>query len=251
MLHAVRSGSGPRVVLLHGFSQTQASWDVVGEALAADHEVVSVDLPGHGGSAAERLDLPATATAVAEVGGTGAYVGYSMGGRVALRVALDHPDVVDHLVLVSSTAGIRDDAERAKRRASDDGLASTIEREGVATFLEHWMAQPLFAGLVPSEAHMAARLTNTPAGLASSLRLAGTGTMDPAWWDELPTLGERGLPVTMVVGERDAKYRAIADKLAAGIGSTAEVVVLPGVGHVGHLETPSAFLEVLGRALTR
>jgi 2-succinyl-6-hydroxy-2,4-cyclohexadiene-1-carboxylate synthase len=251
MLHAVRSGSGPRVVLLHGFSQTQASWDVVGEALAADHEVVAVDLPGHGGSADERLDLPATAAAVAEVGGAGTYIGYSMGGRVALRVALDHPEVVEHLVLISSTAGIRDDEERARRRASDDGLASTIEREGVATFLEHWMAQPLFAGLVPSEAHIAARLTNTPEGLASSLRLAGTGTMDPAWWDELPVLGERGLPVTLVVGERDAKYRGIAEHLAAGIGPTAQVVVLTGAGHVCHLEAPAAFVDALRSAQVR
>jgi 2-succinyl-6-hydroxy-2,4-cyclohexadiene-1-carboxylate synthase len=251
MLHAVRTGTGPRVVLLHGFSQTQASWDVVAEALSADHEVVAVDLPGHGGSAEERLDLPATAAAVAEVAGSGTYIGYSMGGRVALRVALDHPATVEHLVLISSTAGIRDDDERAKRRASDDGLASTIEREGVATFLEHWMAQPLFAGLVPSEAHIAARLTNTPEGLASSLRLAGTGTMDPPWWDELPTLGERGLPVTLVVGERDAKYRAIAERLAAGIGPTAQLVVLPGTGHVCHLEAPGAFLDALEPALAR
>lgn len=251
MLHAARSGAGPRVVLLHGFSQTAASWDVVGEPLSIDHEVVSVDLPGHGGSAAERLDLPATAAAVAQVGGRGTYIGYSMGGRVALRVALDHPEVVDHLVLISSTAGIRDDDERAKRRASDEGLASTIEREGVATFLEHWMAQPLFAGLVPSEAHIAARLTNTAEGLASSLRLAGTGTMDPPWWDELPTLGERGLPVTIVVGGRDAKYRAIADHMAAAIGANAEVIALPGAGHVCHLEAPAAFLDLLKPALTR
>lgn len=238
-------------MLLHGFSQTQATWDVIGEALSVDHEVVAVDLPGHGGSGEARLDLPSTAAAVAEVGGSGTYVGYSMGGRVALRVALDHPETVEQLVLISSTAGIRDDEERARRRVSDDGLASTIEREGVATFLEHWMAQPLFAGLVPSEAHLAARLTNTAEGLASSLRLAGTGTMDPPWWDELPTLGERGLPVTLVVGERDAKYRAIAERLAAGIGSTARIVVITGAGHVCHLEAPAAFLQALEPVLGR
>ena len=103
-LHQVHAGeSGPRVVLVHGFTQTHVAWMPVVAELVRDHQVVAVDLPGHGGSSEIAADLPLAARLLGEAGGHATYVGYSLGGRVALRLALDHPDLVDGLVLLGAT----------------------------------------------------------------------------------------------------------------------------------------------------
>lgn len=251
-LHTVATGptslggtAATRIVLLHGFTQTLASWHALVPTLAAAHEVVAVDLPGHGGSSAARLDLREAAAAVATVGGRGTYVGYSMGGRGALRLALDHPELVERLVLIGATAGIDDDAERAARRRADEALAASIEADGVAAFLRRWLAQPLFVDLTPTETDLAARRANTPDGLAASLRLCGTATMDPPWWDELARLGAAGVAVQVVAGARDEKFRALGARLVDAIGSSATLVVVPATGHACHLEAPGPFLKAV------
>ena len=180
-LHTVVAGSGPRIVLVHGFAQTQACWGEVGDALASDHEVVRVDAPGHGGSADVRADLAGTADLLAEAGGPATYLGYSMGGRMVLHLALAHPEVVRGMVLVGATAGIDDPIEREARQVADDALAVAIEVDGMDAFLDRWLALPLFAGLDEHTAFRAERLANTTDGLASSLRLAGTGQQEPLW----------------------------------------------------------------------
>lgn len=241
-LHAVETGEGPRVVLVHGFTQTSASWRVVADDLARDHRVVAVDAPGHGGSVAWRTDLHAGARLLGARGQRATYVGYSMGGRLALRLALDRPDLVRGLVLLGATAGIDDDGDRADRRRADDALADRIEADGVDAFLDRWLAQPLFEGLVPTVDDLAARRANEPAGLASSLRLAGTATMDPPWWPELPGLR---VPTLVVAGERDGKFTSLGRRLAAEIGGVARFEALPGCGHAAHLERPRAFAALV------
>jgi 2-succinyl-6-hydroxy-2,4-cyclohexadiene-1-carboxylate synthase len=180
-LAVVSRGIGPRVVFLHGFTQTARSWHAVAHAVKDDHEIVAVDLPGHGDSSDIRADLTMTAVMVAEATGAGTYIGYSMGGRVGLHVALARPNVVQRLVLIGATAGIDDDDERAERRATDHALADFIETNGVDVFLDRWLAQPLFATLPPEAADRADRARNTAAGLASSLRLNGTGSQMSLW----------------------------------------------------------------------
>lgn len=228
-------GSGPRVVLVHGFTQTGVSWQPVADLLVADHEVVRVDAPGHGGSASVRADLSEGARLLGEVGGRATYVGYSMGGRLALRLALDRPDLIDGLVLIGATAGIDRPVERITRRATDEVLAASLEMSGVDAFLERWLAEPLFAGFSPTAADLAARRTNSAAGLAWSLRLAGTGTMDPPWWGELPRIGA---PTMVLAGERDPKFSAIGRRLADAIGPNAHFDQVPAAGHAAHLEQP-------------
>jgi 2-succinyl-6-hydroxy-2,4-cyclohexadiene-1-carboxylate synthase len=223
--------------------------------------VTSPDLPGHGDGPAEAMDLAATAEHILAVTGTldGAartraaaagspqvrpvvFVGYSFGGRVCLRLAVDHPEAVDRLVLVGATAGLDDPAERSARRVADEALAAEIEAGGVEPFLDRWLALPLFAGLAPASQHREERRRNRPAGLASSLRLAGTGAQEPLW-DRLPALA--GMPVLLVTGERDVKFTALAERLAAGIGPSASHLVIPAAGHTAHLEQPDAFLAGL------
>lgn len=233
-------GAGARLVLVHGFTQTARCWGPVAADLAADHEVVRVDAPGHGRSAALLCDLPGTADLLA-AHGPATYLGYSMGGRMCLETALRHPEAVEALVLISATAGIDDADERAARRASDDALAQRIEADDVDAFLERWLALPLFAGLPPDARCIDERRTNTTGGLASSLRLAGTGTQAPSW-DRLHTLA---MPVLVIAGADDSKFTALAHRLAEAIGANATLAVLPGAGHTTHLEAPDAVLAAL------
>jgi 2-succinyl-6-hydroxy-2,4-cyclohexadiene-1-carboxylate synthase len=161
---------------------------------------------------------------------------------VCLRLAVDHPAAVDRLVLVGATAGIDDPAERAARRAADEQLASELEAEGLDRFLDRWLALPLFSGLSEAAQYRDERRRNTVAGLAGSLRSAGTGAQEPLW-DRLGALA--GMPVLLVTGEQDRKFTALADRLAAGIGPSATRLVIPGAGHTAHLEQPDAFLAGL------
>jgi 2-succinyl-6-hydroxy-2,4-cyclohexadiene-1-carboxylate synthase len=190
-------------------------------------------------------DLWRTADLLAgTVGGPASWAGYSMGGRMALHVALAHPEKVDRLVLISATAGIDDDGQRQARRSSDDALAARIQRDGVQTFLAAWLAQPLFASLSPDRAGLEDRLANTPAGLASSLRLAGAGAQEPLW-DRLAELRARALPVLLVAGQRDSTYCQHLQRMAAAIGPSARELIVSDAGHACHLEQP----EVVAAAM--
>jgi 2-succinyl-6-hydroxy-2,4-cyclohexadiene-1-carboxylate synthase len=240
----------PPLLLLHGFTQTHASWAPVRRALPADREVLAPDAPGHGEASGLRLDLAGAATRAAALldGRRAIVVGYSMGGRTALRLALDHPDAVAGLVLLGATAGIDDPEERAARRAADAALADAIERDGVEPFVERWLAQPLFAGLQADPADLVARRANTADGLASSLRLAGTGTMDPPWWRELVRID---VPTLVLWGERDGKFAALGRRLVEAIGAHAEGRAIAGAGHAAHLSHPDAVAAAIGTLAAR
>jgi 2-succinyl-6-hydroxy-2,4-cyclohexadiene-1-carboxylate synthase len=241
-LHDERDGSGPRVVLLHGFGQTCRCWGTVAPGLAGRHEVVRLDLPGHGDSADLTADLPATGRLAAEAGGPAVYVGYSMGARMALHVATEVPAAVRGLVLVGGTPGIEASAARAERREQDHALAARIRDKGVGWFVDWWLAQPMFAGLSRATRFEDERRRNTSDGLARSLELAGTGSQLPLW-SALPGID---VPVLVMAGEDDERYAAIARRTAAAIGANAHVALVPGAGHSAHLEQPARFLEVVG-----
>jgi 2-succinyl-6-hydroxy-2,4-cyclohexadiene-1-carboxylate synthase len=247
-LHRVVEGrpAGGRVVLVHGFTQTAAAWEMVGERLGRRWEVVRVDLPGHGGSGGIRVGFGEAAGLVGAAGGVGTYVGYSLGGRLCLRLALDRPDLVRGLVLIGASPGIADPAGRAERRAADEALAAGIEREGVAAFLDRWLAGPLFATLGAEAAGRAERLANTADGLAYALRRLGTGVQEPLW----DRLGGLRPPVLLVAGERDAKFAGLARELAAAIGPAARVATVPGAGHAVHLERPDTTAALVEAFLT-
>lgn len=232
-------------MLLHGFTQTKDSWpDEIVRTLRATHDVHAVDCPGHGRAAAIRADLRVAAQTFSTMG-PASFVGYSMGGRIALHIAVHHPAAVDRLVLIGATAGIERDDERAARRVADEELASSIERDGVEAFLERWLANPLFATLPSSAARLGDRLQNTAAGLASSLRLTGTGTQEPLW----DALGAVRAPVLFVTGGLDEKFTALAERMASRWGGPAEVAVVPGAGHAVHLERPAEVGMLVGRFL--
>jgi 2-succinyl-6-hydroxy-2,4-cyclohexadiene-1-carboxylate synthase len=224
------------LALVHGFTQTGRSWARVAELLGG--EACTPDLPGHGDRSDRPSGLWAGARAIGLECGRGTYVGYSAGGRHLLHLALDRPDLVDRLVLLGATAGIEDDHERAARVASDEALARRVEDIGVERFLDEWLAQPMFAG-VPDDGRTD-RLRNTAAGLAASLRLAGTGAQEPLW----DRLDDVTCPVLVLAGERDEKFTAIGRRLAAALPA-ATFDLVPGAGHAAHLEQPDAFVTLV------
>jgi 2-succinyl-6-hydroxy-2,4-cyclohexadiene-1-carboxylate synthase len=230
-----QAGEGPRVVLVHGFTQTARCWGPFADELVrAGNEVLAVDAPGHGGSGSIHTDLPEGSRRIAAVGGRGTYIGYSMGARYALRLALDQPDLVDALVLIGGTAGIEDPGERAERRAADEARAARLEAVGVAAFVDEWLQLPLFSTLPDHRAFREERLRNTVPGLASSLRLAGTGAMGPLW----SRLASIEVPVLLVTGEHDTKFTAIAQRMVHEMDPHAWAAVVSDVGHSVHLEQP-------------
>lgn len=232
------------IVLLHGFTQTGRSWEPTMVALGERYRALAPDIRGHGAAAHVRpADFPSIHVDILALApGPFVLAGYSMGGRIALSLALAAPDRIARLVLIGASPGIASAAERRSRRAADDALAERIEEEGIEAFAERWSSLPLFAGqpeAVAAAAH-AERLSQSPVGLAAALRGLGTGVMEPLW-DRLPQLT---IPVTLIAGEHDAKFRAIAERMAAVLPDAA-LHVVPGAGHAVQLERPEAVAALL------
>ncbi len=245
-LHVEVSGSGPPLTLLHGFTQTGRLWGPFGDLLAHDYTLVAVDLPGHGGSSDVRADLPTTAHLVAEaVADTlgsepTALLGYSLGARVALHVALGRELALNAAVLIGATGGIEDSEARIKRRTADDALAEALESSGdVDAFIDRWVQSPMFSHL-GAAADIDERRRNTASGLASSLREAGTGTQEPLW-DRLPTLETA---VLTLAGANDTRFAMHAQRMTALLpnGLTS---LIPGGGHAVHLAQPDVTHRVV------
>ncbi len=237
--------TGPTLLLLHGFTGSGAVWSEHLPALEGRFEVLAADLPGHGTNR-EAASVEATAEALAAgLGGRRCHVlGYSLGARIALRLAVAHPGLVHRLVLESPSAGIADPAEREARRRADERLADDIERDGLGAFVDRWERNPIFAshtGLDPAAAarQRAIRLAQDPHGLAGSLRLAGQGAMEPLHG----RLAEVRAPTLVIAGALDPA-RPRAELVAAGIPG-ARLVVIDGAGHTPHLERPDAFLPLV------
>jgi 2-succinyl-6-hydroxy-2,4-cyclohexadiene-1-carboxylate synthase len=245
-LAAERLGHGPRMVFAHGFTQTGESWKPIAEYFAGTgHESVVVDLPGHGGSGSVRADVRRGADMLAAFG-PATYVGYSMGGRFCLHVALAYPHIVRGLAIIGANPGIDDADARAERRADDERMANRLRAIGVDAFLEEWTAQPVFGGYRPTDEELADRRRNSAEGLVSSLRLAGTGSQSSLW----PRLWEIGTTVLAMAGAADTKFVAIGQQLARAVRN-GRFVSIADAGHAAHLQQPAlvaaAIADWLGR----
>jgi 2-succinyl-6-hydroxy-2,4-cyclohexadiene-1-carboxylate synthase len=233
------------VVLLHGFSGTRRAWDGVARHLHGERYLpLALDLPGHGQAAG--YERPITfAGCVDHVLAASpdrfTLCGYSLGGRIALHVALAAPERVRRLVLVSTSAGIAGAGERAERRAADHLLAEELEREPFEDFIERWRTQPLFAEEPPQVGRLARedQRRNRPDALAAVLRGIGAGEME-SLWDRLARVA---MPVKVVVGDRDAKFRELGDRMVRLLPD-ATLTVIAG-GHNLPLENPSALAAVI------
>ena len=186
--------------------------------------------------------LEASLAAIRAAGRDGVLVGYSMGGRLALRAALRDPAAYRALVLLGATPGIENDARRRQRRAADDELADWMEGAPITAIVDHWESQPVFAGqswdLV--ERQRRGRLSHQPKKLAAMLRATGQGVLEPVW-DDLDRLE---MPVLAVAGESDDKYVQIAQRMAERL-PLGRSAVIAGAGHAAHLQRPDEFSDLL------
>lgn len=254
-LHAEVAGSGPPVVLVHGFTGTGKSWRSLVEVLAPNFTTIAVDVVGHGRSASpEALDRYQMARAVDDLAALlralgherAAWLGYSLGGRIALQVAVRRPDVVSALVLEGATPGLDTAEERAARIAADEVLARRLEREGLEAFVDFWQSIALWDSQqrTLTEEQRAAlrrgRLAQDPVGLAGSLRGMGTGSQE--WVGD--RLGTIEVPVLVTAGTLDTKFSAIARQMAEAIPD-ATMRLIEDAGHAAHLERPDVFNAVV------
>ena len=248
----------PEVLFLHGFMGSSADWRGVAAAIEDRAFCLALDLPGHGASlglAPEAYTMEGTARAVVrtldELGARRpVVVGYSMGGRLALYLALRYPDRCAGLFLESATPGLEDARERQARRQADEEKAKRLWSGDFETFLKDWYRRPLFAPLARDvgllQRTIEARKRNDPRELARSLRGVGAGSQ-PSLWEELEGLA---VPTLAVAGELDGKYAGISARMAS-ITPKVEPVVIPGVGHNAHDEASVEYSALLGRFLDR
>ncbi|MDQ4128206.1 MAG: 2-succinyl-6-hydroxy-2,4-cyclohexadiene-1-carboxylate synthase [Actinomycetota bacterium] len=242
----------PPVLFLHGFLGSSADWLDVTAALKDRFLCITADLPGHGTS----LGLPPSSYTIEgaaraairvldELGvGRAAIVGYSMGGRLALYLALRHPGRCSALFIESASPGLDRETERAARRVADEERARRLESKDFAGFLEGWYRQPLFSSLARDRELLRRtiemRRRNDPEELARALRGMGTGAQ-PSLWRELPGLV---VPVLATVGELDEKFVEVS-RLMAGASPSVSAAVVSGVGHNVHAEAPEVYLDLL------
>ncbi|MDQ6672887.1 MAG: 2-succinyl-6-hydroxy-2,4-cyclohexadiene-1-carboxylate synthase [Chloroflexota bacterium] len=256
--HVEIDGNGPPLLLLHGFTGSVRAWDALRPAIRSFARLITIDLIGHGRSAVP--DDPAryslewsTRDLAALLDGLELDVvdvlGYSMGGRVALQFAVDAPERVRTLILESASPGIEDDLQRRRRMDSDAALAERILADGIEAFVAEWERLPLLAPAahvseVDRLQHTAERLRNNPLGLANSLRGMGAGQQTPLW----PALADLEPPVLLIVGERDPRYRHIAERMRALI-PRCKVAVVASAGHTVHVDAPDTFVRLVEAAL--
>ncbi|MEZ4267325.1 MAG: alpha/beta fold hydrolase [Myxococcota bacterium] len=255
------------MLALHGYTGGCRDMEALAEHL--QRPVVGLDLPGHGGTAAdpdgagpsfaqviaELADLCGPAGSVSETlrglgaGGPPVLFGYSMGGRLALALALTAPERFSALVLVGATAGLADADARAARRLADAQLAARVESIGAAAFAAEWAQHPLIrsqrrAPQPHRDAMAARRAANDARGLAASLRGCGVGQMTPLH-GALPSLA---LPVLLLTGAEDTRYAAEAAAMCALLPD-ARHVPIAHAGHAAHLEAPASTAEAIERFL--
>ena len=255
VLNVDRYGMGPPVVLLHGFTGSRTSWYDVVRAIEGEFTTLSVDLIGHGWSGSppsvDRYEMSrAVDDLVAMLRKSGferaVWVGYSLGGRTALQLAVQHPEAVSALVLEGASPGLATERERNDRIAADEVLAQKLEDEGLEAFIDYWESIPLWDSqkTTLSEPQRIAlrqqRLAQRATGLANSLRGMGTGSQ--MWVGDV--FQRLDVPVLLTAGRLDVKFSAIAAEMAQAIPDV-RLEIIEAAGHCAHLEQPAAFNAVL------
>ncbi len=252
--HVETVGNGPPLVLLHGFTGSRTSWQQLTGSLGHHYASLIPDHIGHGLSGApralERYQMRRVVDDLVEViracgHERAVWLGYSMGGRAALQVALHRPEAVSALILEGASPGLADPTERRERIAADEALADRIEAEGVDWFADYWGALAIWetqSSLNPviGVALRQQRLAQRAVGLANSLRGMGAGAQDPLW----DRLSEVAMPVQLIAGALDEKYSHIAREMALALPK-ATIQLIEDAGHAAHLEQPDVFASVV------
>lgn len=238
------------MLALHGFTGSPRNWDFLATPPSVRRFVPP--LVGHRGSDAgsEVIDFESEVDRLARLSNEAAsvhVVGYSLGARLALGLAVRHPTRVSRLTLISAHPGLESDAERVQRRAADERWCELLLSRGSVAFVDAWQAQPLWAsqaGLDRSalDEKRNQRLSHDPVGLVRSLRVTGLAQM-PNYREALAQLR---VPLTLIAGSLDAKFQELARQMAKTV-SHAELLIADGAGHDLLLERPELITEVIRR----
>lgn len=238
-------GNGSSVVLLHGFTQNHSCWGDIPSYLGQNHEVLLVDLPGHGLSRNIQANLEQSADLLAKSIKPCYLIGYSMGARIGLHLALRYPHLIEKMILIGANPGLVDKGLRDQRRKNDQQWVIFIEKYGVEAFLDKWLSQSLFQNLSPTEADIEARKSNSASGLISSLKLCGLAEQNSLW----ESLNQLKMPTLLIAGEKDEKFVALSRSMALQIGSNAQLGLIKGATHAAHLEQPQEFTNLVSSFL--
>ena len=247
---ALITGDGEPILLLHGFSGDKSTWHDLCPALQHEYHLIAIDLPGHGASdkpadtSAYRMERVA-ADIIRLLDKLNVFqchlVGYSMGGRLALYLAIANAARFRSLILEGASPGITSEQARKARQCQDNELADKLEAHGIEWFVDYWQGLPIWDSQLSLSADLLLkqrlqRLRNDPHGLANSLRGMGAGAQ-PSLWQHLQQLS---VPTLLLAGEHDHKFLAINQQMA-GVIPRAQLAVVPGAGHNTHLEQPDTF----------
>ena len=232
-------GNGkPRLVFLHGFTQTRESWRHVAEMFRSDHDVAIMDLPGHGDTTSRPRNLDEAGQLAADASADSILIGYSMGARIALHAALQPSSKIAGLILIGAHPGIEDEEERKERRTNDAELAKRIEEIGTAAFLDEWLEQPMFHQV--RHLDHTDRMRNSADGLAYALRSLGTGNQRVLDAE----LARIQIPVLVIAGDLDLKFTKLAERFRPRIKNVT-IAAIPNASHACHLEQPEPTREVI------
>jgi 2-succinyl-6-hydroxy-2,4-cyclohexadiene-1-carboxylate synthase len=242
----------PPIVFLHGFLGRGNDFREIAQRLSDRYSSLLIDLPGHGQSLlpdARAYTMTATANLIIDrinqrqLAPVYLY-GYSMGGRLALYLAINYPTYFRHTMLESASPGCRTELERQQRQQADlilaDRLAQTTAAD-FSDFLQYWYNQPLFQSLQPHPNFATLydqRLQNHSQFLAKSLRGMGTG-FQPSLWDDLAT---HDRPLHLLAGELDQKFTGVQTAMQA-IAPLVTGSVIQQTGHNIHWENPGAVIR--------
>jgi pimeloyl-ACP methyl ester carboxylesterase len=253
------TGKGAPLVLVHGFACGIRSWDPQVRALSRSHRVIAYDVRGHGiseapedpGAYSQPVLVDDLQALLAYLGIRRAAVGgLSMGGNIALNLALAHPKMVSALIVADTGAGSDNTAEWV---AGARAFADVLDGRGIEAFADMASANPLFARYIAGgpEAERFIRsclMTHRAHGLMHTAR--EVLAKRPTIYSLEPRLRELRAPTLLIVGEHDEPCRKVHDFMATVI-PRARQVVLPGVGHLTNLEAPAAFNAAIRRFLAK
>ncbi len=247
------SPGAPTILYLHGFMGCKEDWDEVVSLFGDRFSHLRIDLPGRipGGFTDSDYTMPGCGQLIAglldDLGiGRCHVIGYSMGGRLALYLAVHHPDRVGSLAIESGSPGLKTEREQNERISRDKQLAQAIIQDDLESFLKSWYSQPLFASIDQNSDRfkrlLERRMTSDRIELAKSLRYMGTG-VQPSLWKRLPTVSS---PLLFLAGEKDFKFQAIGAE-TADLCPHSELSIIAGAGHNVHFEQPAEYCSQICR----
>ena len=235
------------IVFLHGFLGSALDFQPIANRLSSSIESICLDLPGHGRSIALPAEtyrfVGAAKFVLKNVASLSrpfprpALYGYSMGGRLALYLALHHPDRFSHVFIESASPGLDLELDRVDRQLRDAKLAAHLQADFPA-FLDSWYRTELFQTLRhhPSFPEIFNRRRNNhPIELARALQGMSIASQ-PSLWDQLKTAT---VPIDLIVGTQDPKFLALNQKMSR-LCPTSTLNPIAGVGHNVHAEHPAS-----------